>query len=62
LYSQTTFDVYSSASNVPAPGPKTPGDSGAVQPTLRSKPGFKALSESRKGAYVGVDMEMALFC
>jgi hypothetical protein len=56
LYSLTTSAAYAADSNVPAPGPKTPGDTGAVQqPTSpsTSKPGFKPLSEGTKGAYVG---------
>jgi hypothetical protein len=53
LYLLTTSAAYAADSNVPAPGPKTPGDTGAVQPTPTSKPGFKPLSDGTKGAYVG---------
>ena len=54
LYSLATSAAYAADSNVPAT-PKTPGDTGAVQPAPASKPkpGFKPLSEGTKGAYVG---------
>ena len=51
LYSLATSAAYAADSNVPAP--KTTGDTGAVQPTPTSKPGFKPLAEGTKGAYVG---------
>lgn len=51
LYSLTTSTAYAADSNVPAP--KTPGDTGAVQPTPTPKPGFKPLAEGVKGTYVG---------
>lgn len=51
LYSLTTSAAYAADSNVPAPGPKIPGDTGAIQPT--PKPEFKPLSEGAKGVYVG---------
>lgn len=53
LYLLSRSAAYAADSNVPAPGPKTPGDTGAVQPTPTSKPGFKPLSDGTKGAYVG---------
>ena len=53
LYSLTTSAAYAADSNVPATAPKTPGDTGAVQPAPTSKPGFKPVSEGTKGAYVG---------
>ena len=49
LYSLTTSAAYAADSNVP----KTPENTGAVQPTPTQKPGFKPLSEGTKGAYVG---------
>jgi hypothetical protein len=53
LYLLTTSAAYAADSNVPAPGPKTPGDTRAVQPTPTSKPGFKPLSDTTKGTFVG---------
>jgi hypothetical protein len=53
LYLLTTSAAYAADSNVPATTPKTPGDTGAVQPTPTPKPGFKPLSEGTKGAFVG---------
>ena len=53
LYLLTTSASYAADSNVPAPGPKTPGDTRAVQPTPTSKPGFKPLSDATKGTFVG---------
>lgn len=51
LYLLTTSAAYAADSNVPAPGPKTPGE--AVQPTPTSKPGFKPISEATRGTFVG---------
>ena len=53
LYSLTTSAAYAADSNVPETAPKTPGDTGAVNPTPTPKPGFKPLAEGTKGAYVG---------
>ena len=51
LYSLATSAAY--AADVPATAPKTPGDTGAVNPTPGSKPGFQPLSAGTKGAYIG---------
>jgi len=53
LYSLTTSAACAADSNVPQTAPKTPGDTGAVQPTPTPKPGFKPLTNGTKGAYVG---------
>ena len=53
LYSLTTSAAYAADSNVPQTAPKTPGDTGAVQPTPTPKPGVKPLTNGTKGAYVG---------
>lgn len=53
LYLLTTSAAYAADSNVPASEPKTPIDTKAVQPTPTSKPGFKPLSETTKGTFVG---------
>ena len=53
LYSLTTSAAYAADSNVPQTAPKTPGDTGSVQTTPTSKPGFKPLTDGTKGAYVG---------
>ena len=53
LYSLATSAAYAADSNVPETAPKTPGDTGAVNPTPTPKPGFKPLAEGTKGAYVG---------
>ena len=52
MYSLTTLAAYVVSSNVPSTPPKTLGDTGALQLTLVSKPGFKPLTEGTKGAYV----------
>ena len=53
LYSLTTSAAYAADSNVLETVPKTPGDTGAVQPTHTPKPGFKPLTDGTKGADVG---------
>ena len=53
LYSLTTSAAYAADSNVPQTAPKTPENTGTVQPTPTQKPGFKPLSEGAKGTYVG---------
>ena len=53
LYSLTTSPAYAVDSNASQIAPKTPADTGAVQPTSASKPGFKPLADGTKGTYVG---------
>lgn len=53
LYSMVTSAAYAADSNIPATTPKTPRATGLVKPAPTSKPGFKALSETTKGAFAG---------